>query len=85
MGDQTVTLVGNRIGELHAARLQFLLVLLQLQQVLAAGESGEVPMEHHQQPSPAIVLQPMQPAAGVAQLERHGVRSFSIQRRRSHK
>jgi hypothetical protein len=45
------------------------LPLLQLQQVFPAGESGQVPVEYEQQPSPAVVAQAMRCAAGICEVE----------------
>jgi hypothetical protein len=52
--------------------IEFLSRLLQLQQVSAARQSEEMPVEHQQQPPAAVVFEPMLPPAGVAQGEGHG-------------
>lgn len=46
-------------------------MLLQLQQVPAAGQSTEVTMEHHEQPGACVVREAVTPALGVGQGKRH--------------
>lgn len=53
-------------------RFQFAGVLLQLQQVFAAGESGQVPVEDHQQPAAGVIVEPVRPADGVVQIKVDG-------------
>ena len=47
--------------------LDLVLVLSQLRQMLAAGKSGEVPVEDHQQPVAPILLETMNGTGGVLQ------------------
>jgi hypothetical protein len=52
--------------------LDLVLVPSQLRQVLAAGQSTQMPVEDHQQPVAPILLEPMDRAGGVLELERRG-------------
>jgi hypothetical protein len=54
------------------------LPLLQLQQVFPAGESGQVPVEYEQQPSPAVVVEAMRCAAGICEVkgDRGGIKAI---------
>lgn len=54
--------------------LDLVLVPPQLRQVLAAGQSGEVPVEDHQQPVVPILLETMNGTGGVLQRKRDGGR-----------
>jgi len=44
---------------------EFLLALLQLQQMALARQSAQVPMENHQQPCPPVILYTMHPAVEI--------------------
>ena len=50
--------------------IQLLARLLQLQQVSAARQSEQVPVEHQQQPSVAVVFEAMLQTVGIPQGER---------------
>jgi hypothetical protein len=47
------------------------LLLLQLQQVPAAGESTKMPVKNEQEPVSPIVAEPVRAPVGVRQLERN--------------
>ena len=51
--------------------IQFLARLLQLQQMSAARQSEQMPVEHQQQPPATVVFEAMLPIVGVAQREGH--------------
>lgn len=53
--------------------LELLARLLQLQQVSAAGQSEQMPVEHQQHPPAAVVFEPMLPARDVPQGKGHGL------------
>lgn len=58
----------------HNPRPQILerpFVLLQLQQVPAAGESTEVPMKHQQEPMPLVIGEAVYAPFGIGQFERN--------------
>ena len=50
---------------------QLLARVLQLQQVSAARQSEQMPMEHQEKPPPAVILEAMLTIVGVPQRERH--------------
>jgi hypothetical protein len=50
--------------------LDLVFVLSQLRQVLAAGQSVQVPVEDHQQPATPILLESMDRALRIRELER---------------
>jgi len=51
--------------------IQLVARFLQLQQVSAARQSEQMPMEHQQQPAAAVVFEPILSVVGIAQRERH--------------
>ena len=58
-------------ADFHAQLVQLIVVLLQLQQVLTAGESAEMAVKDQQQPSAVIVRQSMLVSVRIVQGERH--------------
>ncbi len=64
-------------GDLYAETRQFVLLLSQLRQVLAAGQSGQMPMKHQQQPLSGVVFELMNAVADVRQTKRRG-RGFKL-------
>jgi hypothetical protein len=53
-------------------------MLLQLQQMIAARQSRQMPVKHQQQPPVTVILQPVNAAPGVAQFKGNGRPSFSV-------
>jgi hypothetical protein len=58
--------------DLYVPPAEFLLLITQLRDVRAAGESAEVAMKHHQQPTPPVVFEKVDFPAAVPKVERHG-------------
>jgi hypothetical protein len=65
-------------GDANVPSLEFVFVLSQLRQVLAARQSTQMAMEHQQQPMPAVVCQSMKLAVRIGQFESNGRCSFSV-------
>ncbi len=58
----------------QAQPLDLFLVPPQLRQMLAAGQSEKVPVEHHQEPVTPVLLETMSGTGGILQRKRNGGR-----------
>ncbi len=61
--------------DFYPKRLNLVLVLSQLRQMLSARQSAEVTMEYQQQPTASVIRKAMKSSTGVRQLECDGRRS----------
>ena len=59
---------------------KFAFVLLQLQQMVPAGQSGEVAMKNHQEPRAPVILEPMNLAVEIREGKRNSRLPNPIQR-----